>query len=262
MAGVWWYRSNRSDPLPKANNVPIINNPAFAHAPAPAPPANDAADYMVASKQQQIMYDDAKSFRELQAQGVVQGGLYVEPSLGQMAEYDAANAARGVNDADGYRIGITSLHRATSAGAGAAGSDGLIYDKPGVKGGTLLKAPVYAEHAPGMGARPRAQTARDDAGAGSGADTKVYANDAYGNVAGSTTEEQQHQRPRAHTEWDAPALSAGRGGRRLSAGGGGAGGGGGRGAGRGAEAGAINKLTRKASVCSGFAGDEMDESPV
>jgi hypothetical protein len=79
----------------------------------------------------------------------------------------------------------------------------------------------------------------------------VYSNDAYSNVPGSTTEEQQqHQRSRALTAWDAPALSAGKGGR----------GGGARGGEKGNKV--IKRDGRKQSVYNGFEEDGMDETPV
>jgi hypothetical protein len=77
----------------------------------------------------------------------------------------------------------------------------------------------------------------------------VYSNDAYSNVPGSTTEEQQqHQRSRALTAWDAPALSAGKRG------------GGARGGEKGNKV--IKRDGRKQSVYNGFEEDGMDETPV
>jgi hypothetical protein len=76
------------------------------------------------------------------------GADYLEPVQGQMAEYDAINAVRGVDDVDGYRIDATSPYNGVGVSNGAEGG-ALIYDKPGAKGGTL-KAPVYAEYASGM----------------------------------------------------------------------------------------------------------------
>jgi len=133
IVGIMFWRKKSTAPPPvhyQQPQAPVRNQVLQLedmHPAAPAPPANDAADYMEASLPQQIMYDAANEARA--AEGQRGQGLYVEPSHGQMAEYDAANAA--------------------ARGKGGAGGAGLIYDKPGAKGGTL-KAPVYAEYAPGM----------------------------------------------------------------------------------------------------------------
>jgi hypothetical protein len=75
---------------------------------------------------------------------------------------------------------------------------------------------------------------------------------AFHNVA---VEEHHHQRPRALTAWDAPVLSAGKGGGRGGGRGGDVGGGVAKGKG-------IGRETRKQSVYNGFDEEGMDESPV
>jgi hypothetical protein len=148
-AGIMW-QGNKPTTLPphyQQQHAPVVQYcnqvlqlegmpppPVPPPAPPPAPPENEPADYMEASTQQQIMYDNANNAR---AQRIP--GMYVEPSCKQMAEYDAANAAREVNDVDGFRIDVTD-----------PSGEGCVYDRPGAKGGTSKAPIVYAEYAAGM----------------------------------------------------------------------------------------------------------------
>jgi hypothetical protein len=86
-------------------------------------------------------------------------GDYTEPCGKQMIEYDAANAAKGMDDVDGYRIDAIN-------GDGADGADGAVlgYDRSGAR--ATIKAPIiYAEYAPGMdtGAAAYAPVGEDEA---------------------------------------------------------------------------------------------------